>query len=352
MDWATALPVIWFILITVLWIGYFVLEGFDFGVGMLLPILGKNEKERRVLINTIGPVWDGNEVWLLTAGGAIFAAFPHWYGSLFSGLYLPLFLILVALIIRGVAFEYRGKRDDPAWRARWDWCIIIGSFIPSLVWGVGFANFITGLPIDEHMIIQNSFGNFFGLFMPFALVGGLLTVSLFLFHGSVFVALKTTGEIRQNARSFATKVGIALIVLMAAFVIWTATAYSSGSYGFQGPAAWALALLAIVGVVGAWFFNGKGREGWAFLLSAVATLALFTQVFVAMFPNAIATNLAGGKDLDIWTAASTTTTLTIMTWAAIVFVPIVLAYQAWTYWVFRKRISVKNIPDPVSLPAD
>lgn len=345
MDWATALPVIWFILIAVLWIGYFVLEGFDFGVGMLLPILGKTEKERRVLINTIGPVWDGNEVWLLTAGGAIFAAFPHWYASLFSGLYLPLFLILIALIIRGVAFEYRGKKDDPTWRARWDLCIIIGSFVPALVWGVGFANFVRGLALDENMIIHTTVGNFFSLFMPYALVGGVLTLTLFLFHGAVFIALKTLGDIRERARAFAAKVGIVVIVVMAAFTIWTAAAHGAGSQSWQPLVAWVLAVLAIVTMAAAWFFNSKGREGWAFLFSAVGTLALFAQVFVAMFPNVIASTLNPEWSMSVWDAASTPYTLTIMTWAAIVFVPIVLGYQAWTYWVFRKRLSVANIPD-------
>lgn len=253
------LSTLWFILVAVLWIGYFVLEGFDFGVGMLVGLLGKKEQNRRVMINTIGPLWDGNEVWLLTAGGATFAAFPEWYATLFSGLYLPLFLILLALIVRGVAFEYRAKRPSLAWKRGWDWCIILGSLVPALVFGVGFANFVRGLPIQmgegRRWIMETSVGNFFGLFTPYALIGGLLFVTLFLMHGAIFISLKTLGEIRETARSFAGKVGIAAAVLMAVFMVWTAAVHGGGVL------TWIAAVLAIVGVTGALAFNAKGREG-------------------------------------------------------------------------------------------
>ena len=206
------LTTVWFILIAVLWVGYFTLEGFDFGVGMLLPVLGRTEKERRVLINTIGPVWDGNEVWLLVAGGATFAAFPEWYATLFSGFYLPMLLILLALIVRGLAFEYRAKRDDDGWRSRWDAAIIVGSFVPSLLWGVAFANILRGVPIDAD---GEYVGGFFNLLNPYALLGGVTTLLLFLTHGAVFVSLKTDGPIRHAARALALKVGVA-----AALVTW------------------------------------------------------------------------------------------------------------------------------------
>ncbi len=207
------LTTVWFILIAVLWVGYFTLEGFDFGVGMLLPVLGRSEKERRVLINTIGPVWDGNEVWLLVAGGATFAAFPEWYATLFSGFYLPLLLILLALIVRGLAFEYRAKRDDDRWRSRWDAAIIVGSFVPSLLWGVAFANILRGVPIDAD---GEYVGGFFNLLNPYALLGGLTTLLLFLTHGAVFVSLKTDGPIRHAARALALRVGLAAAVVTVA----------------------------------------------------------------------------------------------------------------------------------------
>src|SRR4051794_32686972 len=196
------LTTVWFALIAVLWIGYFTLEGFDFGVGMLLPVLSENETERRVLINTIGPVWDGNEVWVLVAGGATFAAFPEWYATLFSGFYLPLLLILVALIVRGLAFEYRAKRDDATWRARWDLAIVIGSFVPALLWGVAFANILRGVPIARN---KEYVGGFFNLLNPYALLGGTTTLLLFLTHGALFVALKTDGDIRHRARALALR---------------------------------------------------------------------------------------------------------------------------------------------------
>ncbi|GAB3706382.1 cytochrome d ubiquinol oxidase subunit II [Mariniluteicoccus flavus] len=334
---------IWFLLIAVLWIGFFVLEGFDFGVGMLNRILGKKEEDRRVMINTIGPVWDGNEVWLLTAGGATFAAFPEWYATLFSGLYLPLFLILIALIIRGVAFEYRHKREGAKWRNGWDWCIFIGSFVPALVFGVGFANFVSGLPIKalpgRRWVMETSVGNFFGLFMPFALIGGLLFVALFLFHGAVYISLKTKGDIRVRARDFAAKVGLAAAGLMAVFTVWQAVAYGK-------PINWLTTVVAIGAVAGAWFMNGRTREGWAFLLNCIAILALIAGMFISMFPNAITSSIPG-NDMPLTGATSSPYTLKIMTIAAAIGVPIVLAYQSWTFWVFRKRISTKNLPAEV-----
>ncbi|MDR0416682.1 MAG: cytochrome d ubiquinol oxidase subunit II, partial [Propionibacteriaceae bacterium] len=220
------LAVVWFILIGVLWIGFFFLEGFDFGVGMLLPFLSKKDADRRVMVNTIGPHWDGNEVWLLTAGGATFAAFAGWYASLFASLYLPLFLVLVGLILRGVAFEFRGKQPSEAWRRRWDWAAAVGSFLPALVFGVGFANFLKGVTLSAAPVsyweghVVPIYDGFWGLFSPYALIGGLLFVALFVSHGAIFLSLKTRGDIQAKAKAFASKSILVTLVLLAVFVIW------------------------------------------------------------------------------------------------------------------------------------
>ena len=333
---------VWFILIAVLWVGYFVLEGFDFGVGMLLPVLGgRDEQQRRVLINTIGPVWDGNEVWLLVAGGATFAAFPEWYASLFSGFYLALLLILVALILRGVAFEYRGKVDSPAWRARWDVAIIVGSAIPALLWGVAFGNIVRGVQLDEN---HHYVGNLFDLLNPYALLAGLVTLTLFATHGAIFVALKTDGPIRARARACATRVGVLCVVLAAAFLLWTQL-----SYGRTWT--WVTAGVAAVALIGGLLSNLRGREGWAFLATAVTIAAATVTLFGDLYPHVLPSTVDPAYGLTVDNAASTPYTLKIMTWVAVVFTPIVLAYQAWTYWVFRKRLTVEHLPPAGGLPA-
>ena len=326
------LTTVWFCLIAVLWIGYFALEGFDFGVGMLLPVLGREERERRVLINTIGPVWDGNEVWVLVAGGATFAAFPEWYATLFSGFYLPLLLILVALIVRGVAFEYRAKRDDPTWRARWDLAIFWGSLLPAVLWGVAFGNIVRGVPIDADL---EYVGGFFNLLNPYALLGGLTTLLLFLTHGAMYVALKTDGPIRREARSLATRSGLAAALVAVVFLVWTQVDTGSVASGVLFVLA-ALALLA-----------GVAREGWAFLGTFLTIALAVAGPFAALFPDVMPTSLADGTSLTTTNAAATAYTLKIMTGVAVVFTPIVLVYQGWTYWVFRKRISVHHIPEAV-----
>lgn len=328
------LTTVWFILIAVLWIGYFTLEGFDFGVGMLLPVLARDDTERRVMINTIGPVWDGNEVWLLVAGGATFAAFPEWYATLFSGFYLPLLLILVALIVRGLAFEYRAKRDDDPWRRNWDLAIIVGSFVPALLWGVAFANILRGVPIDADLEYA---GGFFELLNPYALLGGLTTLGLFLTHGALFIALKTDGEIRHRARRLAQPVLAVTAALAVAFLAWTQQ--QTGTVG--SAVAFVLAALALVG---AGIAARGGREGWAFLGTFVTIALAVAGLFLALFPDVMPTTLAGGTSLTTTNAAATSYTLGIMTVVAVVFTPVVLAYQAWTYWVFRKRIAVHHIP--------
>ena len=336
------LSTLWFGLIAVLWIGYFVLEGFDFGAGILLRIIGKNEAERRAILTTLGPLWDGNEVWVLVAGGATFAAFPEWYATLFSGFYLPLLLILVSLIIRGVAFEYRSKYSDMSWRTRWDWGIMIASTIPALLWGVAFANIVRGVPLLEVSGHVEYSGAFFNLLNPYALLGGLVTLSLFITHGAIFLSLKTDGEIRTRARNIALRVGLIATVLAVVFLLWSQLAYSGNSW------TWIPVLIAASSWLVALTFIQRGREGLAFLSSALtlgfAVIALFGMLYPNVMPN-VDRNLIG---LTIHNASSTHYTLKTMTTVAAIFTPIVLIYQAWTYWIFRKRLSAKHIPNPES----
>lgn len=333
-------PTIWFIIIGVLWTGYFVLEGFDFGVGMLLPVLGRGtdaqdtEKRRRVMINTIGPVWDGNEVWVLTAGGATFAAFPHWYATMFSAFYLPLLLILVALIVRNLGFDYRGKRDDDRWRANWDKAIIIGSFVPALLWGVALVNLVRGLPIDAE---KEFTGTLFTLLNPLSLLGGLVTVGLFLTHGALFTALKTTGQIREDARGIATRVGATTALLAVALL-----AILGAQHG--NAWSWLTTLVAAGALVAALGANLRGREGWAFTGTFVTIAMAVATYFLLLFPNVMPSTLDPAWSLTVDNAASTPYTLRIMTIVALVFTPLVLLYQSWTYWVFRKRIGTQHIP--------
>ncbi|MCD4535424.1 cytochrome d ubiquinol oxidase subunit II [Nocardioides sp. cx-169] len=334
------LTTVWFSLIAILWIGYFVLEGFDFGVGMLLPVIGRSNAERRVLINTIGPVWDGNEVWLLVAGGATFAAFPEWYATLFSGFYLPLLLILVALIVRGVAFEYRHKRDDAQWQRRWDLAIIIGSAVPAVLWGVAFANILRGVPIDADMEYT---GGFFNLLNPYALVGGAATLLLFLTHGAVFISLKTSGRVREHARRLATRLGAAAAVVTVVFLGWTQLDTGTVASAVAFAAAAVALLLGLLAVL-------SGRDGWSFVGTFLAIGLGVGGLFLALFPDVMPTTLADGTGLTTTNAAATAYTLKIMTVVAVIFTPLVLAYQAWTYWVFRRRISVDHIPAPLPTP--
>jgi cytochrome bd ubiquinol oxidase subunit II len=329
------LPEFWFGLIGFLFCGYFLLEGFDFGVGMLLPVLGRRDDvDRRVMINTIGPVWDMNETWLIVAGASLFAAFPYWYATLFSGFYLPLLLILAALILRGVAFEYRGKVDDPVWRQRWDVAIVIGSALPALLWGVAFANIVRGVPIDGD---GNVTGNLFTLLNPYGLLGGLAVVALCCTYGAIFVALKTSGAIRTEARALAGRIGIAAVVLAAAFLVWTMLVHGDALV-------WALGLLTALALLGGLYANLKGREGWAFGLLGGTMVGVVATLFAALFPNVMPSTTSPAYSLTIENASSTAYTLSIMSWIALCTLPLVLAYQAWTYWVFRKRIGRAHIP--------
>jgi cytochrome d ubiquinol oxidase subunit II len=328
------LTTVWFALIAILWAGYFLLEGFDFGVGILLPVLARDNRERRLLINTIGPVWDGNEVWLLVAGGATFAAFPEWYATLFSGFYLPLLLILVALILRGVAFEYRGKRDDDTWRRRWDACIIGGSLVPAILWGVAFGNIVRGVRLDAN---HEYVGGFFDLLNPYALLGGLTTLTLFVLHGAVFLALKTGGEMRERAGLLAERLSLPAILVAGGFLGWTARTH-------HDVAGWLLFAAAALALAGAAFATRLRREGWAFLATGATLVLAVFGLFVTLFPDVMPSSIAAANSLTVDNASSTPYTLKVMTWVAVAFTPVVLAYQGWTYWVFRKRLTVDRIP--------
>ncbi|MEI7744088.1 MAG: cytochrome d ubiquinol oxidase subunit II [Chloroflexota bacterium] len=324
------LTTLWFALIAVLWIGYFVLEGFDFGVGILLHVIGKDEPERRAMLRTIGPVWDGNEVWLIVAGGATFAAFPEWYATLFSGFYLALFLVLVALILRGVGIEYRNKRGDAPWRARMDIVIAVGSFLPAVLWGVAFANIVGGTPIDADKSFQ---GSLLTLLNPFGLLGGLTTLLLFVTHGTYFLTLKTDGVLRERARRLSLPLGLVTAVVAVVFLLW--------ANAIRGDLlSTAVAVLAAVAWLAALGASRIRREGWAFTGSAVTIALAVASLFLALFPDVMPSSLNEAWSLTTTNAASTPYTLTIMTVVAVIFVPIVLVYQGWTYHVFRKRVTV------------
>ncbi|MFF2273851.1 cytochrome d ubiquinol oxidase subunit II [Agromyces sp. NPDC058136] len=327
------LPTLWFWIVAFLFVGYFVLDGFDFGVGMSLPFLGKDDTDRRVLINTIGPVWDLNETWVIVAGAALFAAFPEWYATLFSGFYLALLLILLALIGRGVSFEYRHQRPESQWKGRFDLLIIIGSAVPALLWGVAFANIVQGVPLDAD---HNYIGTLFDLLNPYALLGGLTTLLLFFTHGVVFVSLKTEGELRERARRLAVRAGFVTVLVAASFLLWTGLAH--GTLWF-----WILAAVAAVALIGSWIANLRGAEGVAFSLMAVTIAAAVFALFAALFPDVMPASNDPANSLTIENASSTPYTLTFMSWVALIFLPLILAYQGWTYWVFRKRVSRAHI---------
>lgn len=335
------LQTVWFILIAVLWIGYFILEGFDFGVGMLLKQVSSNEADRRAVLTTLGPLWDGNEVWLLVAGGATFAAFPEWYATLFSGFYLPLFLILVGLIVRGVALEYRSKYGRAEWRQRWDIAIVISSAIPALLWGVAFSNIVKGVPIEKVDGHLEYTGGFFNLLNPYALLGGVVTLTVFLTHGAIFLSLKTAGEIRKKARTLVTRYGLVAAVSAVAYLIWTIALLPEKK-------AIVLALSALVAIfwLAALGMNLKGREGWAFIFSSLAILSFVSDLFNALYPRVMPSSVSTAFDLTITNASSTDYTLKTMTVVAVIMTPIVLIYQGWTYWVFRKRVSADQIAHP------
>ncbi|HZD58783.1 MAG TPA: cytochrome d ubiquinol oxidase subunit II [Anaerolineales bacterium] len=327
------LNTLWFVLIAVLYIGFFVLEGFDYGVGMLLPFLGKKDVERRVIINTIGPFWDGNEVWLLTAGGATFAAFPHWYATLFSGFYLPLFILLLALIARGVAFEFRSKDENPKWRKVWDWALFVGSLLPALLLGVAFANLAKGVPIDANM---NYVGGFFNLLNPYGLLGGLAAVLTFALHGAIFLSLRTSGDLMERARRTSTRLWIVVVVVLIAFLaatyVYTDISTKLGVDPGPIPIGGAAAILV------AGYFIRRQRDGWAFAMTAAAILLSMITLFMILYPRVMISSLDPAYSLTIYNASSSQYTLKVMSIVALLFVPVVLLYQGWTYWIFHRRV--------------
>ena len=340
------LQTLWFGLIAVLWIGYFILEGFDFGVGTLLPFLGRDDRDRRVMINTIGPVWDGNEVWLIVAGGATFAAFPGWYATLFSGFYLALFVILVALIVRGVAFEYRGKHDSPRWKAWWDRAIIVGSALPALLWGVTFANIVHGVPIDR---AGEYTGNFFTLLNPYALFAGITSLALFTLHGAVFLTIRTKGELVERARDAARKLSLAAAVLVFAFLAWTyANAVSAHDKGIVPGV---IPLSAVGLVIAVPFIVRAGSDGLAFGATTLTIGLMTATIFLNLYPRVMVSSTNTAYDLTVWNSSSSHYTLAVMTVVGLSLLPCVLVYQAWTYYVFRHRIGRDDV-GPVRSPID
>ncbi len=330
------LNTIWFILISVLFIGFLFLEGFDFGVGVLLPFLGKEEKERGIIINTIGPFWDGNEVWLITAGGAIFAAFPNWYATMFSGFYLALLFILVALILRGVAFEFRSKVDSEGWRKNWDMVTFASSMLLAVLWGTALANLAKGVPVDKTM---NYTGSFFDLLNVYTLTAGVSSLLVFVFHGAVFLNLKTEGEISERARKAALKTGIAAICISVVLVVLTALQTDL----FKSTLAMGAAIAAIVMLCLSWLLVTKKKTKLSMLINGFAIASGTGGLFLGLFPRVMVSSISPEFSLTIYNAASSTNTLLLMTKVAVVFVPIVIAYQAWTYYIFRKRVTVKDL---------
>ncbi len=328
---------LWFGLITVLFVGFFFLEGFDYGVGMLLPFLGKSDRERRVIINTIGPVWDGNEVWLITAGGAIFAAFPQWYATMFSGFYLALVFILLALIVRGVAFEFRSKDENPRWRATWDWAIFFGSALPALLWGVAFGNLVRGTPINAEMIFT---GNLLDLLSPYTLIAGAAGFVVFLLQGALFLSLKTNGIIRRRAEALAPRLWV--VVVVAAIALTVANYAYINIFDRIGvnpgvmPVASAAALLAVG------YYLRQKQFGWAFALSGLTILLSIVTFFWFLYPNVMVSSTDAAFNLTVDNAAASQKTLEVMTVVALVLLPIVLIYQGWSYWVFRKRLTADS----------
>ncbi len=346
MEWVN-LQTLWFALIAVLFIGYFVLEGFDFGVGILSRFLASDDTDRRVMINTIGPVWDGNEVWIITAGGAMFAAFPLWYATVFSSFYLPLFLILLALIVRGVSFEFRGKRSDDRWRWWWDQAIFWGSLLPALLWGVALANFVQGIPIADNGLYV---GTLWDLLSPYALLGGVASLSMFTLHGAMYLALKTEegGVIAERAHALALWLGLVVAAGVIAFLGWTYL--NALAVGDTGVVPGIIPVSAMLAAVAAPILVRERLHGWAFAATTAMIALVVLTLFLNLYPRLLVSSIDPAFDITVSNARASDLTLTIMTWAAIVFLPIVLAYQSWTYWVFRHRISRASVEAPSDTP--
>ncbi|WP_404446322.1 cytochrome d ubiquinol oxidase subunit II [Microbacterium marinum] len=333
------LAYLWFFVVGVLFVGYFVLDGFDFGVGMSLPFLGKDDVSRRQVINTIGPIWDLNETWVIVAGACLFAAFPEWYATLFSGFYLPLLLILLALILRGVSFEYRHQREGLAWKRGFDRMIVIGSAVPAFLWGVAVGNIVQGVPIDAD---KEFTGSLLTLLNPYGLWVGATTLLLFFLHGVYFVALKTDGQVQADAHLLAKRTAIPAVLFAAGTVVWTAAI----AIGRDAPLLWAVFVCGAVAagtLLASIVANLRRSDGWAFTFGAGTIVFAVLTLWLALFPYVMPSSTDPAFSLTIENASSTDYTLTIMSWAALIFLPLVLAYQAWTYWIFRKRVTRAHI---------
>lgn len=328
---------IWYVLITVLFTGFFVLEGYDYGVGVLARFLGKTDEERRIYLNTIGPFWDANEVWLLTAGGAMFAAFPAWYASMFSGFYIALVLMLVALILRGVSFEFRGKIDHPTWKNTWDWAATIGSGLAAILWGVAVANLMTGIQLGENHLMQ---GSFFTLLTPFTILGGVMMLLIMLTHGAQFIILRTTGELRERAQNLTYKLVPITIIAMLVFALWAL--FTTDIFTNHGVFWFALPVFAVITMASSLFFNKQNKDGSAFAMTALTLVFLVISVFAGMFPRVLISSLDPKFSLTIAQAASGDYTLTLMTVISLTLLPFVLGYTVWSYYVFRQRISTPD----------
>jgi cytochrome d ubiquinol oxidase subunit II len=334
----------WFIVIAILWIGFFILEGFDFGVGMLHSLVGTDEAGRRAAINTIGPLWDGNEVWLIVAGAAIFAAFPGWYATMFSGMYLAMVLLLAALIVRGVAFEYRGKHDSARWRATWSGLLTAGSLLAPLLIGIALADLLAGLPINS---AQDFTGSFWDLLQPYAIFTGVTLVLICLLHGATFLCIKTTGDLHQRSRQLARRVALPAGAFAIGFTIWT--------HVTAGRAFWLnlIELTAILAVIAAVWLVYEDRDGFAFAATTVTIASCVASIFVDLYPNVMVSSTNSAYNLTVHNTASPPYPLKAMTVVVIIFLPLVLAYQAWTYYVFRRRLSREEFQptEPPQQPA-
>ena len=342
------LELFWFCLVAFFWAGYFLLEGFDFGVGMLLPFLPRNERERRVMFETIGPVWDGNEVCLVVAGAATFAAFPGWYGTMFSGLYLALLLVLVLLIVRVLSFEWRNKRGSPRWRATWMWANTIGSIGAPLIWGVGLSNLVYGLPIDSD---GHFAGSFWDLFSPYTVFAGLAAVLLFAFHGATFLTLRTTGDLLERARHASRRLALPAVLVAGTFLVWTVwVAVDRNDKDVFPPVLPAVAGIVVLVLAVAFAFSG--RSGWAFTMTGAGAVLLVATLFTSLYPRVMVSQPEFANSLTVEGTASSHYALTVMSVVALVVAPIVVLYQAWSYHVFRGRLGLEEPPgSPVDLLA-
>jgi cytochrome d ubiquinol oxidase subunit II len=335
------LQIFWFIVVAFFWTGFFILEGFDLGVGSLHMVVGRTDIERRVAINSIGPFWDGNEVWLIVAGAAMFAAFPAWYASMFSALYLALMLILIALIIRGVSFEYRSKSTSPGWRTTWDWTLTIGSLALPLLLGIGLGDLLAGLPINQNGTFT---GSFWDLFTGYGVWFGLTLVSLTLAHGAMYLSLKTTGPVQARAQRLASPLAGIAVLLLLGFAIWTHV--QSGRGVLPAP----LQVLAWLLIVAAAWSVHDGHTGWGFAATTAAIATTLISFFVALYPNVMISTTNKSYNVTVANSASPHYTLGVMTIVAVIFAPLVVAYQAWSYHVFRGRIKAPPVEIPSPSP--